>query len=835
MKLGLGRRGLSFGGSGGPPKPVTDFFNGFELGGSTYSGGPTVVADNTGALVTSPAGVLPIEGMRLDEQLGWKAYIGPDYRLNASLVSSMDAVGWTSSRGFIPAPIETDYYREGSGSIKLYSNNPATNHRIYTNSANLYTSDDDMIIIWAYFPGEYSDVRLKLILAQGSDFTGNRLSAQINQPLTIGASGWVPFHFPVNEMTETGTVDYDLPFENVWVELIASGEANIVAYVDAIFQRPKSKAKVIFTFDDGNSSDYSNAFSKLQSVGMAATSFVVSDRIGTNGYLTVAQMKEMYAAGWDMANHTKSHPNLTTLDEQGVITEIQNCALFLEENDMTRAAYYVAYPGGQFIGAEPYIKAAGTIVGRAGSIGGFDTGTGRYNPLRIPAYILMYQDGDSLATAKEKIDKTISRGQTCVIIGHKVAASGLGAYDWLLSDFEELVDYVADKRDASLLDVETLSGWYEGLNDTEQITPSTPLRTRKGTVSVYGEDFRGTLVEPARTNLALNSGDIGLSARNLEVTIAAGDVSPLGVASKRVTFPLASPGSYVRHTINKDYSSATAIWWLIKPITVPTGAQVRVTGANSYFGVFYDLATMSFVSSFGPVSAHGVVALSGGWYGIYCVGTYNLNGAGGNLLSSTVDNTVIDIAAVQIENGTFPTSYIPTATTTVTRPAANLTRPTAGSGLETGNNFAIYGRVVPIGRHTSAVLFSTYTNDNNYFNVGISNAVIQPNNRIGGVSNALSLSYVHAAGVPFEYLCYKHGGTMGISVRSWNGSAWSAWSAWATNADTQNAPIASTYQIGARNNANHFAANYPFTKIIALNPALNPQTQLADLLSKGRI
>ena len=76
---------------------------------------------------------------------------------------------------------------------------------------------------------------------------------------------------------------------------------------------------------------------------------------------------------------------------------------------------------------------------------------------------------------------------------------------------------------------------------------------------------------------------------------------------------------------------------------------------------------------------------------------------------------------------------------------------------------------------------------------------------------------------------------MGIMVREFDGETWGAWSAWATNADTQNAPIAATYQIGARNNANHFAANYPFTEIIRLNPNLHPQTQLADLMAKGRI
>ena len=72
MNIGIGV-GVGLGRTNGPPKPVTDFFNGFELSGSTYSGGPTVVHDNTGALVTSPAGVLPIEGMRLTEN-GWVPY-----------------------------------------------------------------------------------------------------------------------------------------------------------------------------------------------------------------------------------------------------------------------------------------------------------------------------------------------------------------------------------------------------------------------------------------------------------------------------------------------------------------------------------------------------------------------------------------------------------------------------------------------------------------------------------------------------------------------------------------------------------------------------------------
>lgn len=54
MKRGLG---LDLGGNGNRlPRYVTDFANGFELPGDTFTGGPTTVADNDGTLDTSPAG-----------------------------------------------------------------------------------------------------------------------------------------------------------------------------------------------------------------------------------------------------------------------------------------------------------------------------------------------------------------------------------------------------------------------------------------------------------------------------------------------------------------------------------------------------------------------------------------------------------------------------------------------------------------------------------------------------------------------------------------------------------------------------------------------------------
>ena len=301
------------------------------------------------------------------------------------------------------------------------------------------------------------------------------------------------------------------------------------------------------------------------------------------------------------------------------------------------------------------------------------------------------------------------------------------------------------------------STWLPTTSLGAPIHPSTPLRTRKGTVSVYGEDFRGPLIEPPRTNLFLNS--TAPVTQNITTTAQAYTVTVLGTGSITLS------------------GTATG--------TATQGSPLTVT-------------------------------------------------ASAGTMTCTVTGT---LSRVQVEAGAFGTTFIDTAATTVTRPAANLTRATAGTALESGNDFAIYGRVVPeAGGQVFRELLSSYVGTGNYTSVYTDITANKLLFNKVGLNAFVEAHYRPTANTHFEYLAYQHSvHGMGIAVRSWNGSAWSAWSAWATNADTQNAPIASTYQIGARANANHFAGNFPFTKIIALNPALNPQTQIADMLSKGRI
>ena len=71
---------------------------------------------------------------------------------------------------------------------------------------------------------------------------------------------------------------------------------------------------VVITFDDGTEV-YQNAFPVMKSQGMTGGLYVVANRLGIKDFLSVDEIKEMLAAGWEVGSHSMTHTDLRKTDK----------------------------------------------------------------------------------------------------------------------------------------------------------------------------------------------------------------------------------------------------------------------------------------------------------------------------------------------------------------------------------------------------------------------------------------------------------------------------------------------------------------------------------------
>jgi peptidoglycan/xylan/chitin deacetylase (PgdA/CDA1 family) len=95
------------------------------------------------------------------------------------------------------------------------------------------------------------------------------------------------------------------------------------AYVYGFWSHLAARTKVILTFDDGARNQYLNIFPIMQAAGLRGTVYVNGATVGGGSQITLAHLKEMQAAGWDIGCHTWAHTYLSqwfaTLTRSGTV------------------------------------------------------------------------------------------------------------------------------------------------------------------------------------------------------------------------------------------------------------------------------------------------------------------------------------------------------------------------------------------------------------------------------------------------------------------------------------------------------------------------------------
>lgn len=117
-----------------------------------------------------------------------------------------------------------------------------------------------------------------------------------------------------------------------------------VTTMDDAARREDPRA-VAFTFDDGDVTHWQHALPELADRGMRASFFVITDRVGTPGYVSWPHLREMSAAGMAIGSHTASHPFLSTLDARRLREELRRSKEALDDA-LGQDTTTLALPGG---------------------------------------------------------------------------------------------------------------------------------------------------------------------------------------------------------------------------------------------------------------------------------------------------------------------------------------------------------------------------------------------------------------------------------------------------------------------------------------------------------
>lgn len=433
-----------------------------------------------------------------------------------------------------------------SGSVNYYG----------TKNVSWDLSQGGILLLWANIPSpSLATLTLYLTSANfaGSKFLSKAITTVANNP---GAQ-IVPVDLADFAVSGGESISNLMTQFRVRVDTAPAAAGTI--YVDSLYYRKMDRPRIVLSFDDSYASQYTEAFSYMQSKSMAGTMYTVKNLVGTANHVTLSQLQTMYAAGWDVANHTTDHVAFNSKDVVGIaasqtpatsftingtyatggiatldtprnitffpsgndqskkwtitgklagqtVTEIvygknatwsvstglfdevdsittsatssasitvgvgrtqaeittalQDDVDYLTSNGMSRGAYHFAYPQGEFnTSSDAALAAVGILTGRTTQPGVTPTAVG------IPNAKMLYAQGAggsyTLASAKLAVDDAIRYGGTYNLYFHDlIAGTPTLSTQWQISNFEALIDYIATKRDAGLLDVLPITQWY---------------------------------------------------------------------------------------------------------------------------------------------------------------------------------------------------------------------------------------------------------------------------------------------------------------------------------------------------------------------------------------
>jgi peptidoglycan/xylan/chitin deacetylase (PgdA/CDA1 family) len=355
---------------------------------------------------------------------------------------------WTPAAGTVVA--STSEFKTGVMSMKLTSN-PGVAASM-TRTVNWDMSGDwQQLRFWMYLHNttlsDYATnntIMVKLYTNAFSDW----YQAWWQQSF-MHHSGWNLFTVPKNYFkVGGGSPSWANPIVRLRFGVTAtSGKVAEVSFDDFEVGYTAIPA-VMLRFDDGNATQYIEAFSYMKQSNIRGTLYQIGSWIDVKPYITSSQLIEMQAAGWTIGNHTHAHSDLPTLSEADQEIAIASGKADLDALGLT-GGRYVGYPQGHWnANTRTAMTHLGILTGASVQGSTAQTGT-PYPPIVLPSSDLFnigctdINSSVPLSTAKAYIDEAIKAGTVISPLFHSI---GIGGTSWTVADFRSFIDYIASKR-----------------------------------------------------------------------------------------------------------------------------------------------------------------------------------------------------------------------------------------------------------------------------------------------------------------------------------------------------------------------------------------------------
>ena len=147
--------------------------------------------------------------------------------------------------------------------------------------------------------------------------------------------------------SEPGYVRYILPIETFrgqmeWLK--ESGYQGLSVSEASSYPQERS---VCITFDDGCETDLISAAPVLREFGFRGTFYLTSGFLGTPGYLSPEQVRQLDALGLEIGCHSMTHPYLSDLSDQELGREIVEAKIQIEDI-LAHSIEHFSCPGGRY-------------------------------------------------------------------------------------------------------------------------------------------------------------------------------------------------------------------------------------------------------------------------------------------------------------------------------------------------------------------------------------------------------------------------------------------------------------------------------------------------------